>query len=127
MERVLQQTRCPDLTVSRRGVLGINARVTRMLRLEAGDVVDITVEGVECYLYVRHRGAETVGRHEATCKPTSRCKRHCRNMRVHSVALCRRLLAMCRQEDHARLMAGDLVYLDSLGGEAVPIVTRKSL
>lgn len=120
-------TRQADLIVSNNGVLGITARVARMLSLEPGDVVDLAVDGVECYLYVRHRHGEIHGRHEGAAKPTSKCKKVCRNMRVHSVRLCRMLLRLCHRTDKARLMVGEKEHLGALGVDGVPIVTRISL
>ncbi len=75
MTSILQSTRRPDITVNASGRIDITARIARLLNLHPGDVIGISREGVEYYLYVRLAASAAVGRHEGACLPTSRRSR----------------------------------------------------
>lgn len=125
MTSILQHTRRPDISFHPRGNIDITARVTMLLGLEDGDVIDIYAEAGEFYLYVKHRAGSVPGRHEATLRPTSRQVKRCHNMRCHSRRLCQAMLDACNASDVLRLPVGDVV--DLRGTMAVPIITRLKL
>lgn len=122
MASLLKNTRRPDITFHPRGNIDITARVTKMLALQPGDIVDINQEGGEFYLYVKHRAGSVPGRHEATLYPTSKRVKYCHNMRCHSMRLCRAMLDACSTTGILRLPVGDPV--DLRGTTALPIITR---
>lgn len=105
-----------------RGNIDITARVTKMLGLQAGDVIDIYIDGNEFYLYVKHRAGTIAGRHEAVLYPTSRKVKQCHNMRCHSKRLCQAMQEACNTSEPLRLPVGDPVNLR--GTTAIPIITR---
>lgn len=122
MTSILGNTRRADITFHQRGNIDITARVTKLLGLQVGDVIDIYIEGSEFYLYVKHRAGTTAGRHEAMLYPTSRKVKQCHNLRCHSRRLCQALQEACNTTDVLRLPVGEPVNLR--GTTALPIITR---
>lgn len=103
MIKLLERTRCPDITFCRNGRIFITARVVRLLSLRPGDSINIAFHLGECYLLAaRHDNA--IGRHIAQCYPT---KKGSRNYCANSVMLCRLMLDNCRiREQRASFMVG---------------------
>jgi len=122
MTSILGNTRRADITFCPRGNIDITARVTRLLGLQVGDVIDIYIDGNEFYLYVKHRAGTIAGRHEATLYPTSRSVKHCNNMRCHSKRLCQAMQQACNNPGTLRLPVGEPV--DLRGTTVLPIITR---
>ena len=86
MNSVLQNTRRHDITVARSGRIDLTARVVHLLDIRPGDVLDISIDGCEWYLYVRLR-APLIGRHVAQCYPSSRRGRTSGSYRLYSKQL----------------------------------------
>lgn len=122
MTSILGNTRRADITFHPRGNIDITARVSKLLGLAVGDVIDICIEAGEFYLYVKHRAESAAGRHEATLYPTSRKVKRCNNLRCHSRRLCKAMQEACNATGILRLPVGELVNLR--GTEALPIITR---
>lgn len=112
MTSILPNSRRPDLTVNISGRIDITARVARLLNLQPGDVIDVSVSGPEYYLYVRHLASEIVGRHEGKCfatRPTGRG-----SLRTWSVRLAKALRAASgSRELIVRFPCGDPVIIDN--------------
>ena len=125
MTSILGNTRRADITFHPRGNIDITARVSKLLDLHCGDIIDIAVEAGEYYLYVKHRAETVAGRHEATLYPTSRKVKRCRNLRCHSRRLCRVMLDVCNATGILRLPVGEITNLR--GASALPIITRMSI
>ena len=89
LKSLLKKSRKADISFHKNGKIDITARVARLLSIQNGDVIDVGVEKSECFLYVRHRGQNCMGRHEAQCSPT---KRNSYNFRAYSVKLCRAMM-----------------------------------
>ena len=94
----LEKSRKADISFHKNGKIDITARVVHLLSIQDGDVIDVGVENSECFLYVRHKGRNCMGRHEAQCSPT---KRNSYNFRAYSVRLCRAMMnfAECSDTD----------------------------
>lgn len=118
MTSILHNTRRHDITFRANGCIDITSRVGKALDLRTGDVVDVAVDGRECYLYVKYRAGVVVGRHEAQVYPTNRAKRRGFSMRCHSKRLCAAVLEMCGVDDVARLMTGEMTE------HGLPLITR---
>lgn len=125
MTSILGNTRRADITFHPRGNIDITARVSKLLDLHCGDIIDIYIEGGEYYLYLKHRANTVAGRHEATLYPTSRRVKKCHNLRCHSRRLCVAMQEACRSSEILRLPVGEPVNLR--GTTAVPIITRWAL
>lgn len=122
MTSILGNTRRADITFHPRGHIDITARVSKLLDLRCGDIIDIYIDGAEFYLYVKHRAGAVAGRHEATLYPTSKAVRRCNNLRCHSKRLCNAMLQACGTQETLRLPVGEPVCLR--GTTALPIITR---
>ena len=118
MTSVLGNTRRHDIAFHPNGRIDITARVAKAMGLEAGDVIDIVTGNGECYLRIKHRAANVVGRHEAQVYPTSRSVRKCHNLRCHSKRLTDAVLKMCGTKDTARLNTGEATAF------GLPLITR---
>lgn len=127
MTDLVSNTRRHDVSFFQNGRIDITARVAKMLELQAGDVVNVSTDGYEYLLYIKHRASNTRGgSYEGTCYPTSR--RNTRNFRAHSVNLCRAVIkAVCPSYKEVRLPVGNAYYSKLLGCTVVPIITRNPL
>ena len=122
MQSILGNTRKADITFHSNGRIDISARVTGILSLQKGDVIDVMDGGGELYLYVKLH-APTVGRHEAACFPTHSRSRH---FRAWSQKLCRALIkAGGTSLDKVELSCGTPVSITV--GTAIPIIYRHIL
>lgn len=126
MKSTLVNTRRPDITFYRSGRIDITTRVTKALALEDGDVIDIAFDGREHLLYVKHKGASLVGRHEAQCRITNRRGKY-HNMRAYSGRLCRFVLALNNNADIARLPVGEVIIDPDTASPLLPIIIRNNL
>lgn len=122
MQSLLNHTRRPDITFHRSGRIDITAAVVTALGIKPGDVIDITTEGREYYLHVRHRATELVGRHQLQCQPTNP---RSRNMRTHSVQLCSIILQLTGSNQQAHVMAGQPVSHPDLHATVLPLIIPK--
>lgn len=118
-----KHTRRPDVSFYRNGRIDITASVARVLDLHDGDVIDIDYQNGEYMLYVRLRGENAIGRHEAQCRPT---KEGTFNYRAYSKKLCTAILAACNAVSEARLSMGTAIEHPQIG-IAVPLITRNNL
>jgi len=117
-------TRKPDLIFRRCGMIDITSRVTNILGIQEGDILDIARDSKEYYLYVQKKGEELIGKHTAQCRPANKGQR--RNyMRLYSKALANVILS-ATGGDKARLTTGEICELESIG-KAIPIITRNLL
>lgn len=122
MTSILGNTRRADITFHPRGHIDITARVSKLLDLHCGDIIDIYIDGGEYYLFVKHKANTVAGRHEATLYPTSRKVKQCHNLRCHSKRLCQAMLDACNYSGILRLPVGEPV--DLRGTTVLPIITR---
>lgn len=103
MNSLLGSTRRPDITFHPCGKIDISARVARLLSIGEGDVVDVMEGCGEYYLYVRHRAADTMGRHEAACH---RSNPRGLNSRAYSKRLCHAVRGIVGSRGAAVVYAG---------------------
>lgn len=118
-----KNTRRPDVSFYRNGRIDITSAVARVLNLREGDVVDIDYQNGEYLLYVRLRGVDAIGRHEAQCHPT---KEGAHNFRAYSKKLCKAILAASNSIKEARLSMGEIINHPQIG-IAIPLITRNNL
>lgn len=109
------RSRKPDVTFRSDGRIDIAARVSKMLGLGAGDVIDIGYDSEEYYLYVRAKAAEIVGRHEAQCRPANPAVRNGHYFRAYSTTLCAAILGAAGVTDKAAILAGRVQEVPGLG------------
>ena len=81
--------------------------------------MDVLHDGVEFYLYVKHR-APTDGRYEAAVFPS---KKGCRNFRAWSARLCAQMRERSGAAGEARLCVGTPVE-HHVHGTLLPIITH---
>lgn len=122
MQSILGNTRRADITFSSTGRICISARVSKLLSLTRGDVIDIMEDRGEAYLYVKHR-APLIGRHEGMVFQSNKNGSHCI---ASSIKLSRYILQQCGVDDHVRLCCGASVTLAHYG-TALPIITKNVL
>ena len=127
MTSLLPDSRRPDVTFRKDGRIDITARIAKMLHLQHGDVIDIATENDEFLLYVRLRGDQTIGRHEAQCRQT---KQHSFNFRCYSKRLAQAIIRIVGKPSigfaGVRLPAGSPVIFGP-NGTAIPLITRNPL
>ena len=123
MRSLLNNTRKPDVSFHADGHIDITARVSGMLEIEPGDIIDIMYDDGEYLLYIRTKAANVVGRHEAVCRSTCPTKRKYRSLRCHSKRLCNAMLKVTGRLKAVRLAVGDAVELP-IGCNGVPLITR---
>lgn len=112
-------TRKPDIAFYRNGTINISARISRILCIADGDIIDICRNGMEYYLYVRSKGCEVMGHHMGVCRRTNP---NTRNYRAHSVVLCGRVMDIVGCSDVVRLVTGEEVMID--GRRALTLIMR---
>lgn len=122
LSSILGNTRRADISFHPSGMIEITSRVSRLLDIKTGDVIDIMTDNREFYLYVSRHASETCGRHQAQCFPSKRGSRH---FRVHCLRLSSIILKNCGVDTVARFAAGDPVEIN--GHPAVPIITRNAI
>lgn len=123
MEKLLENTRRPDVSFARSGTIRITARVARMLSLRHGDFLNIARQGSEFLLYAS-RFEPCIGRHEAQCHPS---KNGSYNFCAHSARLCQALLDAVGITDHkASFMVGEPIQAKD-NKIYIPIITRQIL
>lgn len=124
MESILGSTRKADVSFNANGRIDITARVSKMLTLAAGDVIDLGInDDFETYLYIKHRCKDIMGNHEAQVYATN--KGASMNFRAHSIRLCRYVLKECKT-NKARLPVGKPIYIADIG-VCIPLITRNNL
>lgn len=123
MKNILDQTRLPDITFYRSGLIRLSARVVRSLAIVPGDSINVAYGGGEYMLHAIHN-LDCPGRHEATCYPVNKNGNH---MCARSVRLSRRLLDMLSISDsRVSFAVGEPV--DSPGGSRqLPIITLRPI
>lgn len=122
MQSILGNTRKADITFHASGRICISARVSKLLGLTHGDVIDIMESSVEIYLYVKHR-APVVGRHEGMVFRSNKNGNHCV---ASSSRICAFVLRQCGNIDKARLCCGAPITLSHYG-TALPIIIKYTL
>lgn len=120
----LQTTRRPDITFYANGRIDIASRLSKMLGIQEGDVIDIAKVDTEFLLYVRKKASAVVGRHEGQVHATYRSKRRCNNLRTYSRRMCKFVTAACA--DILRLPVGSPIE-DARLGVCCPIITRNPI
>lgn len=125
MNTILKNTRRPDVTFYKRGRINITARIARMLGMEEGDVIDIAKERDEYMLFIRQKGTNLIGRHDARAHKIYH--RRYGTFRVYSGRLTKAIMdAANTGSDTLRLMAGECMEIEGIG-KAVPLITRRPL
>lgn len=119
MQSILGNTRKADITFHDNGRINISARVSKLLELSHGDVIDIMDGQGEIYLYVKHR-VPVVGRHEGMVFRSNKNGNHCI---ASSVMLCRYIITRCGESGKVRLCCGTPVELQHYG-KALPIIIK---
>lgn len=119
MQSILGNTRKADITFHASGRICISARVSKLLSLANGDVIDIMEGGCETYLYVKLR-APLIGRHEGMVFRSNKNGHHCV---ASSITLCRYIMSRCGGGDKVRLRCGTPVELQHYG-TALPIIIK---
>lgn len=123
MQSILGNTRKADITFYGGGRICISARVSKLLALAHGDVIDIMADKGETYLYVKHR-APLIGRHEGMVFRSNKNGNHCV---ASSARLCRFIISQSGATDSkVRLCCGDPVTLSHYG-IALPIIIKHIL
>lgn len=119
MQSILGNTRKADITFHSSGRICISARVSKLLSLAHGDVIDIIEDRGEAYLRVKHK-APVMGRHEAMVFRSNKNG-------FHSVAsskkLCRYIMQKCDVNNTVRLSCGNAKELAHYG-TVLPIITK---
>jgi hypothetical protein len=123
MESILgNSTRRPDITFYRNGRIDITSRITKLMNLREGDVIDIGIEKGEFILYCLRKAEDVKGRHEAQCYSSHKGRRHpSRNLRAYSKRLAARILDIARAGDIARIWAGETVEVEDHGTAVIII------
>ena len=116
--------RHPDFTFYRNGRIDITSRVSRILGIQPGDVIDIVVSRAEYYLYVRAKGKELHGRFEGQCFQTNKgLRRH--YYRAYSKKITNLILSKAGG-DKAQIIGGQIVEFDNIG-KAIIIIPSYNL
>ena len=116
--------RHPDITFFRSGRIDISSRVSRILGIEAGDVIDVAITKSDYYLYVRAKGGTLLGRYEAQCYPTNKGPR-----RNYFRTYCRKitdLILSVSGGDKAQIIGGQVCEFDNIG-KAIIIIPSFNL
>lgn len=113
-----------DVTFYRNGRIDISSRVSRILGLQPGDVIDIAVSRGEFYLYVRAKGKELRGRYEAQCFQSNKGE-HRNNFRAYSKKITNLVLNVSGS-DKARIVAGQVLDFENVG-KAIIIIPSYNL
>lgn len=121
MEKIIPNTRRPDITFHRTGEIYITARVARILHLTGGSCINVVVEKGEHLLFAEHSPV-MIGSHTGRCYPVNAGSRY---FRANSVRLCRAILNLCGVSDRAALMCGEAITIN--GKPYIPIITRITL
>ena len=122
MFKLLERSRRPDISFSRKGIIRITARVARILYLQPGDVINITVNKGEYLLHATHH-TKNIGRHEAQCYRT---KQKSENYCANSIRLCRSLFDSTGVTgDKVAYMIGEPFVQDET--TFIPIITQLPL
>lgn len=123
MESILgNSTRRPDITFYRNGRIDITSRITKLMNLREGDVIDIGIERGEFILYRLRKAEDAKGRHEAQCYSSHKGRRHpSRNLRAYSKRLAERILNIIKAGDIARIWAGEAVEVEDYGTAVIII------
>ena len=124
MKSILGNTRKADITFNRSGRINISSRVSKLLGLTSGDVIDIVIDEEETYLYVKHR-APVVGKHEGMVFCSNKNGHH---FIASSITLCRYILSKSSGGDKNKvcLSCGSPITLSQFG-TVIPIITQNIL
>lgn len=124
MKSLLGNTRKPDIIFNSSGRIDISVRCARPLKLEKGDVIDVTEsESGEYYLYVKFRASIKNGKHEASVFPSNKKGHH---FRTSSRKLCNAILKICGETERVRLCIGEPVE-NSQFGTLLPLIIKYHL
>ncbi|MDY5632524.1 MAG: hypothetical protein SPF56_08565 [Bacteroidaceae bacterium] len=118
MRSILGNTRKADITFHISGRICLSARISKLLSLRQGDVIDIMVAERETYIYAKHRNA--VGRHEGMVYRSKKMSNH---YIASSKKLCSYMLEKCKAENKVKLWCGTPENFE-LYGIALPIIVN---
>lgn len=118
-------SRRPDITFHRDGRIDITSRISAMLELHPGDIIDLCNDGNEWYLYVRYKVGTYAGKHEAQVYPTNKGKHSCHNFRAYSKRITDTVLDISGG-DKAQICAGTLCSFSNIG-KAVILIPKLNL
>lgn len=130
MESIIgDSTRRHDIVFYRTGRIDILSSITKALGIKEGDVIDISVDEGEYYLYVRAKSENVIGRHEAKCFSTKKSiKGQSRHLRAHSKTLTNAILSKYPDGiKYARIPAGSIVEEAPKIGKAIILITSANL
>lgn len=125
MKSLLDETRLPDISFYSSGRIDITSRLAKVLGLQCGDAIDISMEGSELYLHKRISSKLMFGKHAATCRATHKHVRTCNNLRVYYKPLADKILQLAGAAVCAKLPVGEPVCV--CGVAAVPIIYKHNL
>ena len=127
MKSILENTRRPDVTFHRNGRIDIASRVSKVLSLCCGDVIDIGQEGDEWYIYKKYDGHSLTGNHKAQCRHTNSGKRFSHTMRCYSRRLCEVMFRLAGEDsDVLRVPVGEKTLTEG-GRIAMPVIYRYNI
>lgn len=128
MKSLTKISRRPDVIIYPSGRIDIKARVSKLLSLRDGDVIDVLSHRGECLLYVRHRRDEIVGSYNGTVHISNKFIRFCNNLRCYSPSLTNAIFAEIGAEKTSKLNlpAGEPVIIEGIG-KAIPLITHNPL
>lgn len=121
MEKIISNTRRPDITFHVGGLINITARVARILNLDGDSYINVVMDKGEYMLFAEHYD-NIIGNHTGRCYPVNAGSKY---FRANSVRLCRAILDVCGVYGRAALMCGEAVFIN--GKTYLPVITRTTL
>lgn len=121
MEKILANTRRPDITFYADGHIHITVRIARILQLSSESCINIAIDNGE-YLLFAEQYKNMIGKHSARCYSINKGGQY---FRANSVRLCRAIMNVCGTTDCAPLFCGEPVIIRNK--TYIPIITRKTL
>ena len=123
MKSILPNSRKHDISFHASGRIDISASIARKLSLVPGDVIGISENGGELYLYVKLRAGAYAGRHAGMVWPTTNgkgtfraCSRAITNAVLAKAGTTVRLRCPCGNEiEHDNTTYITIIYRCSLG------------
>lgn len=110
----------PDIRFLKNGVIELSSRVTNLLNIQNGDVINFDFDGIETYLYLDVKNPCT-GSYKGICRSSKNNGRH---MRVYWADAVKHITHPCGTQQ-AYYRVGDPV--ERCGKKMLPIITRINL
>ncbi len=110
----------PDIRFLKNGAIELSSRVTNLLNIQNGDVINFDFDGIETYLYLDVKNPST-GSYKGICRSSKNKGRH---MRIYWADAARKIIQQSGIEE-AYYRVGDPV--ERCGKKMLPIITRINL